>query len=203
MTEPEWLACDEPMTMLWYLKGKTSARKLRLAACAYCRSVWRFMGKASREAVSLGEMIGDEPIDEIHREAVKWAAIEEVCRFEESAGYRFMAADMAYRVLCNDGWYGVEWTIGNWSEPNKEVSVVHDIFGNPFRPVAFDYARLTPKVTILAQTIYADRAFDKIPALADALQEAGCTNEVMLSHCRGPGPHFKGCWVVDLVLGRE
>jgi hypothetical protein len=58
-------------------------------------------------------------------------------------------------------------------------------------------------VTTLAQTIYNDRAFDRMPGLADALREAGCDHQDMLSHCRGPGPHVKGCWVVDVVLGKE
>ena len=55
----------------------------------------------------------------------------------------------------------------------------------------------------LAQTINADRAFDRLPILADALEEAGCTDADMLQHCRGPGPHVRGCWVVDLLLGKE
>jgi hypothetical protein len=58
-------------------------------------------------------------------------------------------------------------------------------------------------VTTLAQTIYNDRAFDRMPELADALQEAGCDDQDMLSHCRRPGPHVKACWIVDLVLGKE
>jgi hypothetical protein len=47
------------------------------------------------------------------------------------------------------------------------------------------------------------RAFERMPELADALAEAGSGNEDILSHCRGPGPHVRGCWVVDLVLGKE
>jgi len=52
----------------------------------------------------------------------------------------------------------------------------------------------------LAQAIYDDRAFDRLPILADALEEAGCTNIDILEHCRVPGPHVCGCWVVDLLL---
>jgi hypothetical protein len=61
---------------------------------------------------------------------------------------------------------------------------------------------LTPTVTALAEAIYADRAFDRMPVLADALEEAGCSDDQILSHCRGEGPHVRGCWVVDLVLGK-
>lgn len=80
---------------------------------------------------------------------------------------------------------------------------VREIFGNPFRPVTLDPSSLTPTVVQLAQTIYNDRTFDRLPTLADALVQAGCDNDELLGHCRGPGPHVRGCWVVDLVLGKE
>jgi hypothetical protein len=55
----------------------------------------------------------------------------------------------------------------------------------------------------LARLIYDERGFERMLELADALEEAGCDNDGILSHCRGPGPHVRGCWVVDLVLGKE
>lgn len=81
--------------------------------------------------------------------------------------------------------------------------LVRDIFGNPFRPVAFDPSWRTSDVVALAQGIYDDRAFNRMPILADALQDAGCTNDDILTHCRDTNtPHARGCWVVDLVLGK-
>src|SRR5262245_19189484 len=62
---------------------------------------------------------------------------------------------------------------------------------------------LTSTVVDLARGIYEERAFDRLPILADALQDAGCDNDDLLGHCRGPGPHARGCWVVDLVLGKS
>ena len=62
---------------------------------------------------------------------------------------------------------------------------------------------LTPNVVMLAQAIYDERAFDRLPALADALEEVGCHDTHILGHCRQPGQHVRGCWVVDLVLGKE
>ena len=54
----------------------------------------------------------------------------------------------------------------------------------------------------LARAFYDDRAFDRLPLLADALMDAGCASEEILAHCRSEGPHFRGCWVVDLALGK-
>jgi hypothetical protein len=80
--------------------------------------------------------------------------------------------------------------------------LVRDVFGNPFRPVNTVPAWLTSTVVELARGIYEERAFDRLPILADALQDAGCDSTDILDHCRGPGPHVRGCWVVDLVLGK-
>ena len=79
---------------------------------------------------------------------------------------------------------------------------MRDIFGNPFRPVTADPAWLTSDVVALATSIYAEKAFDRLPILADALQDAGCDNADVLDHCRSDGPHVRGCWVVDLLLGK-
>ena len=62
--------------------------------------------------------------------------------------------------------------------------------------------RLTSTAVTLARSIYAERAFDRLPILADALEDAGCDAADLLAHCRGDGPHVRGCWAVDLVLGK-
>jgi hypothetical protein len=80
---------------------------------------------------------------------------------------------------------------------------LRDIIGNPFRPVKIKATWKTANVIALATAIYDDRAFDRLPILADALEDAGCDNADMLNHCRQPGEHVRGCWVVDLVLGKS
>jgi hypothetical protein len=75
------------------------------------------------------------------------------------------------------------------------------VFGNPFRPITLHFMP-TARVVRLAQLIYDQHHFGDMPVLADALEEAGCTDEAILSHCRGRGPHVRGCWVVDLLLGK-
>jgi hypothetical protein len=90
-------------------------------------------------------------------------------------------------------------------EDAQQCRLVRCLFGNPFRPVVPDPVWLRWNDGIiprLAQGIYHERAFDRLPILADALEEAGCTNPEMLDHCRQPGTHARGCWVVDALLGR-
>jgi hypothetical protein len=84
-----------------------------------------------------------------------------------------------------------------------QSAFVRDIFGNPFRPLILDPAWLSFVAVSIAQAIYAELAFDRLPILADALEDAGCDNADILNHCRLPGDHARGCWVLDLLLGKE
>jgi hypothetical protein len=84
-----------------------------------------------------------------------------------------------------------------------QLLLLRDVFGNPFRPVTFAPAWRTSTVLSLAQTIYDERQFQNLPILADALEDAGCDNAAILGHCRQPGEHTRGCWVLDLVLGKQ
>ncbi len=92
---------------------------------------------------------------------------------------------------------------GEKAERVAQTILLRDIFGNPFRKVTLNPAWLTSTVLALATGIYDERAFDRMPILADALQDAGCDNAEILNHCREPGEHVKGCWVVDLLLDKK
>ena len=81
--------------------------------------------------------------------------------------------------------------------------LLRDIFGKSFRPATFSPEWRTSAAVALARGMYESRDFSAMPILADALQDAGCDSADVLDHCRGPGPHVRGCWVVDLVLGKE
>jgi hypothetical protein len=85
----------------------------------------------------------------------------------------------------------------------QQAGVLRCIFGNPFCPGSFSPEWRTDTVLALARQVYESRDFGAMPILADALQDAGCDDEDVLSHCRGPGPHVRGCWVVDLVLDKK
>lgn len=88
-------------------------------------------------------------------------------------------------------------------EEAAQRELMRDIFGNPFRPVTFSAEWRTETAVALARQMYESREFGAMPILADALQDAGCDDADILNHCRGDGPHVRGCWVVDLVLGKE
>ena len=98
-----------------------------------------------------------------------------------------------------DYWAGIE-----LGEP--WITLIREVFGNPFRPVTIAPGWLSwndRAIAKMAQAIYDERAFDRLPLLADALEDAGCTEAEILTHCRGPGPHVRGCWVVDLLLEKK
>ncbi len=92
---------------------------------------------------------------------------------------------------------------GRLSEQTAQAALLREMFGNPFQPTMVDPEWLTSTVTAIARGMCASGDFSAMPILADALQDAGCENSDILDHCRGPGPHARGCWVVDLVLEKE
>lgn len=211
MTEQEWLTCVHPLDLLSHLKEETrmSERKSRLFAVACCRLIWERMKKASsRQAVEIAEKYADGLATAEELTAAREAAMPKTqrvqyeveaafcsCRQETfGMGIAFVAIQTAIHAA------------NMYRRENKEEQHVHllrDIFGNPFRPVAFDPSWRTPTVTVLAQVIYDERRWGDMPILADALEEAGCDHADMLGHCRGGGVHMRGCWVVDAVLGKE
>lgn len=84
-----------------------------------------------------------------------------------------------------------------------QANLLRKIFGSPFLPLSGDQFWLPPGVVKVAQTIYDNRAFDWMPGLADELEQAGCGSDEIMSHCRGPGPHVRGCWVLDMILRKR
>jgi hypothetical protein len=92
------------------------------------------------------------------------------------------------------------------AELAAQCDLIREIMGNPFQIASVDPIWLewnSAAVQKLAQSIYEERDFDPLPVLADALEEAGCTDPAILAHCRKPGEHVRGCWVVDLLLGKS
>jgi hypothetical protein len=94
------------------------------------------------------------------------------------------------------------WSVGDEQECAAQADLLREVFGNPFRPAVLDPRWLAwggGTVAALATAAYAENAFERLPVLADALEEAGCADETILAHLRAPGPHVRGCWALDLV----
>jgi hypothetical protein len=214
MTEQEWLACNDSGSMMAFLEGKASARKSRLFEVACLREIGSLKtDQQSQSAIDAAEDLADG--------GSGGDAITEAMLFANALGTAREIAREAIVALASrtdaaprSSWEETMMALASGSEPGNSPDVfaaslrdaaviVRDLFGNPFRPVTLNSAWRTSNVTALAQSIYDDRAFDRLPILADALEDAGCDNADILNHCRQSGEHVRGCWVVDLVLGRE
>jgi hypothetical protein len=212
--EEEWLTCDDPHAMFDRVEAGSS-RKLHLFACACCRRIWRgIRDERGRAAVEGAEQFADDHISRTAFAKLSASA-------EEAYGEAFNSTHTSSEMI---GLYAAHITavenIEGWhlsdvlrataeaagygsDESSAQADLLRDIFGNPFRPVVLDPAWLSSDVLALARGIYDERAFDRMPILADALQDAGCDNEDILTHCRDTSlTHVRGCWVVDLLLGK-
>jgi hypothetical protein len=123
---------------------------------------------------------------------------------EEIRNRLLAAADMAYYCTASsprESPWGLRY-LSQVDWPRRWL--IDCVFGNPFRAAAEPtwFTWNDGAIRKIAQSIYNDRAFDRLPLLADALEDAGCTDADILSHCREPGEHVRGCWVVDLLTGR-
>lgn len=112
-------------------------------------------------------------------------------------------AGLAHARSCGDQNNSEYQAVGGETCFAKMVDLIRCVYGNPFRPTAFSPSWQTEHTTSIAAKMYEDRDFVAMPILADALEEAGCDNVETLTHCREPGVHVRGCWVVDLVLGKS
>lgn len=198
MTEGQWGLSDCVSGMLNVVSGRTAAtaRKLRLFAVSACRKHWAHLpNDQCRHAVEAAERFADGLLCGGNLRSARQAALRTemliLAQDFEGAAWARVVADVAADPVVLPQLTGT-------------APLLRDIFGSsPFRPVPFDSAWLTSDVIALAGGIYEDRAFDRMPILADALMDAGCDNDEVLNHCRGQGPHVRGCWVIDLLLGKE
>ena len=208
MTEAEWLAATDPTPMLEFLRDKASVRKLRLTACACCYRIVHLLIRRKHEpcrrVVEVVEAVADGRASELLLPDAWEKARAANGPFILNHTYACaLTACVIQDNIVQIANYAALATGAVPGERIEQCRLVRDIFGNPFRPVAVEPSWLTSTVVQLAEGIYSDRAFDRLPILADALQDAGCDSDDILNHCRQPGEHVRGCWVVDLLTGRE
>jgi hypothetical protein len=213
MTEAEWwLVCEDPGQLLVRAcqLRRMSDRKLRLFAVACSRLVWdQLWYKQSRDAIEMAERYADGLCDrkallragKLASGVVRRSQYREVERVARDAAIAD-AHKAAVWVRCSLG-------RALKDDPLQGVTqcvLLREIAGNPFRPSpplpAAALAWNDGTVRRIAEGIHEERAFDRLPILADALLDAGCDDEELVRHLRAEGPHVRGCWALDVVLGK-
>ena len=206
MTEHEWQNSSDPHAMLEFLRlrGKADARKERLFAVACSRRIWALIDPLGRAAIEIAEEFADGLTDPDVLRAARRS-----CQGASGQSSWYAAAtnpEIAARNAARSAQAGVAGNPLLGAEAGELVAqadLLRDIFGPlPFRELFFDAPWRTQLVVEVAQAIYQERTFDRMPELADALQAAACHNEEILSHCRQPKPHVRGCFVVDMILDK-
>jgi hypothetical protein len=223
MTEAEWLACTDPRPMLEFLRreGAAGERKWRLFGVACCRLWWHRLANYEWPWVEAAERYADGLGD---RDALSRAEVEvsdSALQFVDISGQHYWTPlELVIAVTSPDARAAAAAVAGlvGWDGYDPAVlaevvgaapAVLRDLFGNPFRPVHLAPACLTPTVLSLAQAAYDERIMPegtleraRLAVLADALEEAGWTDAELLAHLRSPGPHVRGCFALDAVLGK-
>ena len=237
MTEAEWFACTDPQTMLEFLRGRASGRKLRLFALACFRQYRYMLVPDTLDALAVAEKFADGLATAEERKQARQKAFRagwnrdlslrhrrgpaKACVTDALARRPYEAAIRAAHrgrqigILSKRDWKAdalemtergpriVDWSSGKQEQLLFQVNILLDIFGNIFHPVNFEPRCGTSDVLDQARVIYEEHAFERLPILGDALVDAGCENEELLAHCRNGRLHFRGCWVVDSILGKS
>jgi hypothetical protein len=183
MNDQEWLSCADPKPMLDYLQRTRNAsdRKLRLltVGCWY---------RYERLSESRADWAATEASEQ-RAETLSGFSVRELKRTLQELN--FAVAFIAGRSLR-----------ARKAERAAQAGLVRCVFGNPFRAVP-PAPWITNATVSIAQDIYDRRDFAALPMLADLLQKGGCPERAVLDHCRQPDEHVRGCWVVDLILGKS
>ena len=223
MTTDDWDTSHDWSAMLGQLLGVDGSRKLRLWTVAICRAdLDRRYPEAVhlREAQERGEVRCISEVDLWYASAGESIPrdldnAERLAAFDRRQFVRYKPTSGGPGNLFHMPWWKTRLNTQYLREflaripdaggvgHHEAAAILRDIFVNPFRPVVFDPRWRTEHTVGLAAKMYDDREFAAMPILADALEEAGCDSEPILTHCREPGVHVRGCWVVDLVLGKS
>jgi hypothetical protein len=231
MTEAEWRTATDPQAMLvelwrrsrgWraWLRGffgdrgerRRLERRARLFACACCRRIEPLLCDAKlTNAVEVAERYADGTATAAELEAARETAKESPWGAAARAATRTAwvdpweaAAQAAMHAVA-----AVEWAAeGDWRAASaalrlEQCALLHDLFDDVFHPPSPLYPGWLPAETLEeAWLIYQKRRFEDLPRLAQQLAAVGCDRAPLLEHLRGPGPHARGCWALDQVLGR-
>lgn len=222
MTEAEWASCTDPVRMLGALRDGGMAcetRKLRLFAAACCRRAWRLLDAGGRAAVEVSERFADGSAGHEELEAAVWAntgrqevdartAVDHAAVGAWRPAVALLAAVCA-RPLGSDTFLAEAAALDR--ERAAQADLLRDILGShPLRHAPVPSLWRTHTVVALAQAAYEERGMPdgrldaaRLAILADALEEAGCDDVEVLTHCRSERLHVRGCWLLDALLGKR
>jgi hypothetical protein len=227
MTEAEWLACAEPTPMFRLLEERLGPRKWRLFGVACCQPIRHLLaGGWGWAAVEVAELFADGLVTTAELEvahdtvlaAVRANCLDGEVMHPSARHYAWQAAADVTGAKPRFCWLAAQqalaWEAVGWKRlfgPEAVYawvcSALREMSHYPCRPLPplprSALAWNGGTVHRMAKAAYDERAFDRLPVLADALEEAGCANPDLLGHLRGPGPHARGCWALDLLLGKE
>jgi hypothetical protein len=228
MTEGEWLTGSNVDELLAYLGPRADTRRLRLLACACCRAIWpQLPDPRSRAGIEVAERYADGKASDRELASARNRALAAAGNGERKAGYApywtlnsnlraclahalMAAVDAATLSAVGPARAGKEseaWTVATASAIASataiQANLVREVFGNPFRPSLLRPSQRASVVLGLAQQAYADQEANLLPLLADALEDAGCEDRLLLTHLRTPAAHVRGCWALDQILVRH
>jgi hypothetical protein len=212
VTESEWLSCPDPDPMLSFLasQGAADERRLRLVACACVRQAWQLLTPQARVAIEMAEANAEGAATEEEVARARWL-VDRLPVGDQTARSAALAVwhatwDVRHRTpdcLWNLR-VALHPVLGEEGVKRAQADILRDLYGPlPFRPVALDPRWRTRDVLTVAHAVHAHRAYGDLPAVADALEEAGCDCRELLDHLRNGGPHYFGCWGLDLVTGKR
>jgi hypothetical protein len=197
LRERKWLLEKDPQGLLKSAHAYVSDRKLRLLAVACCWPRYRLaLRKGTKHIVQIVADYADGT-----------ASWEDVCSAADDIRGNLMLDHLAYPIAADSARMVLDDYLEQYpNSKNQIVRLIREIVRNPFCLTSVDPSCLSwndGTVPKMAEGIYEKRDFKTLPILADALEDAGCTDSEILDHCRGRGPHVRGCWVVDLLLSKE
>jgi len=213
--EQGWESSTSPWEMMESCRNRVSDRKLLLFMAARARQQWDLLkNDRYKRAVDLAERFADgkASIEELEqgKQGIWGISVQE---FRQRTPEEMRASPSRLCAFWRSGKGAasdVTCCLKGSAEARVQIDILRCLFGNPFRPVAFEAAWRTPTVRSLAEAAYQERSLprgtldsDRLAVLADALEDAGCDSNQMLDHLRGPGPHMRGCWALDLILGKQ
>jgi hypothetical protein len=212
LSDEDWISWTEPREILPYLHLHSSARKLRLLYCAFSRIIWDQLAPEHRRVVETAECLADGLVS-----PTKWEEVSRQSGFRERVSYpgfctlwtEGVETSLAMQYVRNVLWPKARmYCQGTLTLAERKVQcdAIREIFGQFHWNVKIlpTWLQWNEGICVtLAKVIRRQGRFENMPILADALEEAGCNNPAILNHCRQTADHVRGCWVLDLILGKK